>query len=437
MVLCSGEDLVVTTLADVHYIYNSLTAQPLHHRFDKESHVYLYENASKRQTRIEITNQTGTRNKDAVDGYLDEICVQYSFKHPTLISFTIGQAEGQEWQLPSFDLRNEKKSLFKLHYVDIYTWTNEGAIQLLNAIRRLLPQEHVTILYEPITIPSHYHFQQRGSAVQGLEASTSNDPLMLYHQKQIKNSVHSISGPPISATPNVHQFTSHTPLPYDPAAPPAPEKLTYREKTPPIDDGGINPLKAIISSDFDISSEDMPETVHQNHVINMPGPPPITSACHTSNVKCILSPPSEALNPVMTSYSNLSPLSTIYNHQSLPPQVKSNHSNVPVTQYAIYPNSSGAPRTMNTPSFYSPESSTPLMAPIEKSKYQYTSDKTNLYPTNAAEYSSNHLVNNKIMESEAIPKSSKPIKVNRFEEHAARLERGVGSLLKKLEKKIG
>lgn len=348
-----------------------------------------------------------------------------------MISFTINKTDGQEWHLPSFDLRNEKISSFKLQCVDIYSWTNEGAIQLLSAIRRLLPQEHVTILYEPITVPSHYNYQQRGSVVQGLENLTTNDPLMLHHQKKGMKSVYSIPGPPISATPNVRQFTSHTPLPYDPAAPPAPEKLTFREKTPPIDDGGINPLRAIVSSDFCLSSEDMPEA------ISMPGPPPITPTCHTSNFQCIPSPSNEALSPVMTSYLNSSSPNAIYNHQSLPPQVKSNHSNVPVTQYAIYPNSPGAPRTMNIPSVYSPDFPTRLVTPMDSSKYQYTSEKINSHPTNTVESSSNYLANKKIVEVEIIPKSSKPIRVTRFEEHAARLERGVGSLLKKLEKKIG
>lgn len=53
---------------DVHYFYGPETAQPLHHRFNKGSYVYLFENANERRARIEVANAVGTEDQDAFDG---------------------------------------------------------------------------------------------------------------------------------------------------------------------------------------------------------------------------------------------------------------------------------------------------------------------------------------------------------------------------------
>lgn len=53
---------------DVHYFYGPETATPPHHRFDKGSYVYLFENANERRARIEIANRVGTDDQDAFDG---------------------------------------------------------------------------------------------------------------------------------------------------------------------------------------------------------------------------------------------------------------------------------------------------------------------------------------------------------------------------------
>jgi hypothetical protein len=42
--------------------------KPRHHRFDKGSYVYLFENANERRCRIEIANQPGTEDQDAFEG---------------------------------------------------------------------------------------------------------------------------------------------------------------------------------------------------------------------------------------------------------------------------------------------------------------------------------------------------------------------------------
>ena len=54
--------------ADVHYYYGSPTAKPPHHRFDKGSYVYLFENAAQRRARLEVANNAGTPEQDAFNG---------------------------------------------------------------------------------------------------------------------------------------------------------------------------------------------------------------------------------------------------------------------------------------------------------------------------------------------------------------------------------
>ncbi|KFX97413.1 hypothetical protein O988_04878 [Pseudogymnoascus sp. VKM F-3808] len=63
-----GEEVTATLFADVHYFYGPPTAKPPHHRFDKGSYLYLYENASQRRARIEVANSAGTPDQDAFDG---------------------------------------------------------------------------------------------------------------------------------------------------------------------------------------------------------------------------------------------------------------------------------------------------------------------------------------------------------------------------------
>ena len=52
----------------MHYYYGPETEKPRHHRFDKGSYLYLYENADERRARIEIANNAGTEDQDAFDG---------------------------------------------------------------------------------------------------------------------------------------------------------------------------------------------------------------------------------------------------------------------------------------------------------------------------------------------------------------------------------
>ena len=54
--------------ADVHYYFGPPTAKPPHHRFDKSSYVYLSEDRVQKKARIEIANNVGTQDQDALNG---------------------------------------------------------------------------------------------------------------------------------------------------------------------------------------------------------------------------------------------------------------------------------------------------------------------------------------------------------------------------------
>jgi hypothetical protein len=60
--------LIKSSFADIHYYYGPPTAKPPHHRFDKGSYVYLFENAAQRRARLEVANNAGTPEQDAFNG---------------------------------------------------------------------------------------------------------------------------------------------------------------------------------------------------------------------------------------------------------------------------------------------------------------------------------------------------------------------------------
>ncbi|PKS05679.1 hypothetical protein jhhlp_008021, partial [Lomentospora prolificans] len=58
----------MTSSGNFHYFNGPPTKTPPHHRFDKGSYVYLFENANERRARIEIANNVGTDDQDAFEG---------------------------------------------------------------------------------------------------------------------------------------------------------------------------------------------------------------------------------------------------------------------------------------------------------------------------------------------------------------------------------
>ncbi|KAK1987530.1 hypothetical protein LZ30DRAFT_645932 [Colletotrichum cereale] len=263
-----GEENVATLFGDVHYFYGPPTSNPPHHRFDKGSYIYLFENANDRRARIEVANQPGTEDQDAFDGFLDKTHVRYSYNHQCMVTLIVGETTDQmEWHLPTYDPQNQNKYHYKLHSLDIYFWKAEDALQFVNGIRFVLPPSQVEILDEPQHQQhqqhhhNHHHLQARqpapmSSVVQQLEHVAISDPSYGTPGAASRTAPPSFPGPPpTSAVPAPEQQHQHqqpasfVPMAYNPAAPAAPEAIRPREKTPPPDDGVIDPLAAAVAYD--------------------------------------------------------------------------------------------------------------------------------------------------------------------------------------------
>lgn len=141
------------------------------------------------------------------------------------------QSEGHYWRLPSTDPRDEGKYLFRLHTVDLYFWTAQDADSFIGAVRQTLQPEQLDVDTPPPPAP---HAELMSPVVQQLENIAITDPA--YHNGQTRNSRTASLNHPSSPPPtqqDAHKGANFTPLAYNPAAPPAPEVIKHREKTPP------------------------------------------------------------------------------------------------------------------------------------------------------------------------------------------------------------
>ncbi|KAK3355983.1 hypothetical protein B0H65DRAFT_453729 [Neurospora tetraspora] len=251
-----GEENVGTFFGDIHYFYGPPTNNPPHHRFDKGSYVYLFEDANYGRARLEVANQPGREDQDAFDGYLDRTHLEYDYNHTCLVTLTVGEVDGhEEWHLPTYDPHNQAKYHYKLHSLDIYFHNQQDALQFVNGIRRVLPPHQCDVHNEPGPPPRHD--TEVSAVVQQLERAAIGDhgtpPTTLSQPPQV-GGIPSFSPPPMSAvsasynhsTPSPQAFV---PMAYNPAAPPAAEPVRYREKTPPPEDAAVNPLHQTLAYD--------------------------------------------------------------------------------------------------------------------------------------------------------------------------------------------
>ncbi|KAJ5500253.1 hypothetical protein N7453_009304 [Penicillium expansum] len=255
----AGEERLVTVFADIHYYFTEPTRRPspYHHRFDKGSYVYVYHDAFQNKARIEIANNPGSPEQDAFCGGLSNVHIRHSAQFPTLCTLTVDahmaspqhqyahDTPQREWRLPSGDPRNDPKEFRdfpRLHTLDIYFWTQEDATDFLDTVVRLLSSSQVETDREPAPQPQ----QTMSSVVQQLETIAVSDPA--YQNGAATNQQlppPPPSGPPVdqrlsAGSPPAEEKkdpASFAPLPYNPAAPAAPEPIQYREKTPPPEDG--------------------------------------------------------------------------------------------------------------------------------------------------------------------------------------------------------
>ena len=179
--------------------------------------------------------------------------IQQSHKHPSLVTVIVDGYQGHHgaasqptkysehhWRLPNTDPRNEGKFLFRLHTLDIYFWTREDADSFITMVERLLEPQQIEIFDVPPAPATHE--QVMSPVVQQLESIAIQDTA--YHNEHVRSSelaTTSLPPPPAPRQPQVEaqkvpkteETGAYQPLAYNPAAPPAPEPIKHREKTPP------------------------------------------------------------------------------------------------------------------------------------------------------------------------------------------------------------
>ncbi|KAI1321544.1 hypothetical protein F5Y16DRAFT_67273 [Xylariaceae sp. FL0255] len=427
MAVRPGEENVATLFGDVHYFYGPPTAKPPHHRFDKGSYVYLFENANDRRARIEIANNPGADDQDAFDGFLDRTRVRYSYRQQCLVSITVDGVQGSpvdpsQWHLPTYDPRNENKYHYKLHSVEIYFWTQADALQFVNGVRRVLPPSQVEVADEPAPPPSHAHnhSQDVHPLVQKLEkAAISNS-------RPQQQDIPSFAPPPTTGSNGSPQ--TFAPMAYNPAAPPAAEQYRHREKTPPPEDDGHDPLAAALARD---QSGPFSPGYGQTTFSAPPGGPGL--------------PPPNYTNPGLASPGIVPSIAS----PGLPPQYAHLQRSVTMPAAGLASPGLGSPYGANfpgSPSFAPPPTASthaaappppavqsPGAPPGGYAQYNYS----NSGAASSMDYSIHQQVYRPTEHEHAVKYKPRPESGSKLGQNAERLERGVSGMLKKFEKKFG
>ncbi|KAK3616006.1 hypothetical protein LTR56_026241 [Elasticomyces elasticus] len=231
-----GESLLTTLFADVHYYFSDPASKPLHHRFSKGSYLYVYHNATTRQAKIEVANHAGTPEQDAFSGSLSSASIEYSHKHPNLCTIKIDSLvqDQTQWHLPSYDLQNSQKYLYKLHSLDIYLWTEKDAATLIKHLQSVLPPPRLDIRDASTSTPASAGLAEHRDSMSPVVQQLEQTAIATHFPPRAESVVSSQSygGPPTPASPPIASPQPQT-FAYNPAAPPAPEPIAHREKTPP------------------------------------------------------------------------------------------------------------------------------------------------------------------------------------------------------------
>nr|POE77418.1 hypothetical protein CFP56_09065 [Quercus suber] len=237
----------LSSARDAHYYFSDPNTKPPHHRFERGSYIYLYHNHTQGYAKIEVANNAGTSEQDAFAGYLNIASLDYSYNQPTRFNLNVSQASSQDhskWHLPSFNEKNEQKYLYKIHTLDIYLWTEKDAAAFLNHLKSIMPSDRMILRDVPVdkTAISGEHRETMSPVVQQLERTAIGSHFPPRAESAV--SLQSLPGPPTPAGTSSPASLVQQPTPapvvmaYNPAAPAAPERIQYREKTPPpLDDG--------------------------------------------------------------------------------------------------------------------------------------------------------------------------------------------------------
>lgn len=299
--------------------------------------------------------------------------------------------------------------------------------------------------------------------VQKLESVAISDPS--YQDGKTRDS-RGMSFPGRPAASPVSQEPSFLPMAYNPAAPAAPEVILHREKTPPPEDGAGNPLVAAAVSDHGISHSQSFGGTPTYNIGGFSGPPVQTPSSATGqNFGGTYSAAGFSGPPVQTPTQQQSyfpgspapasaPVSSTSQSQVATPQS-------PYAQY--FQNSfAGPPTAASQDSIYAQPPPPPSTAPPQPSyttaapppggfaQYQYNSNTTSSSRAESGLSNTKPLMTDYSIHQEVYrptqmeaTRKAKPVKVReggprgKLEDRAEKLERGMGSIFKKLERKIG
>ncbi|ORY19847.1 hypothetical protein BCR34DRAFT_471593 [Clohesyomyces aquaticus] len=472
-----GEVSLLTLFADIHYFFGPPSERPPHHRFDKGSYVYLYHNPLQQRGRIEIANHAGTPHQDAFAGNLDDVRIEQTYKHPCLFTITVDafrsrggsaasspQQDMSQWHLPAPDPRNDGKYMYRLHTIDLYFWTPDDATLFLDSLRRVTQPQQLAVVANPTPAHSEHKTDMMNPVIAKLEKAavshSSRSPSI--------STTQSFPGPPTAPAPTSSPpAESYAPMAYNPAAPPAPEPIAHREKTPPPPDAadGTGLTTAAIHDQHaqqyghPLQSSFAPQsTAGQPY---MPGPPsrtqtfsgPPTPGIQRTNTAGSLPPPPAQSPPQAQGYPQsfapppTAPPPSQYDQNGPSHPGIQRHSTLPVPQYAGYPQSPGFPPVQSpglppgTPGYGPPQSYQPLASPgIPPGGYaQYQYGSTTQQVPGADPYAMHQNVYRPTEDEAAVAVHGHEPPQQRnsnMGKRAEKVEKGVGRFLKKLDKKF-
>ncbi|KAF2273687.1 uncharacterized protein EI97DRAFT_435857 [Westerdykella ornata] len=451
-----GEVSLLTLFADVHYYFSPPTQKPPHHRFDKSSYVYLYHNPIQQSGRIEIANHAGTPDQDAFAGSLDTVKIEQSYKHPCLFSLTVDafrsrggsaapspQQDMSQWHLPSPDPRGDGKYMYRIHTVDLYFWTPDDAGLFLDSLKRVAQPHQLQIVANP-----HAAIEHKTDVMNPVVAKL--EKAAISQSTPSPSQSNSFPGPPPAPAPapsTSPPASTFTPIPYNPAAPAAPEPIAPREKTPPPPDAadgtGLNAA----------AHHDQQGQQYQNPLQASFTPQP-TSGPYIpgplSRAQTFSGPPTPGIQRAPTSISVSLPPPP----QSPPAFAPPPTAPPPTQQYANYAAANpGHAQPLQSPSFgpsaahhtplpspgFPPQQYQPLASPPPGGYAQYQYGSTTQQVPGTDPYATHQQVYRPTEQEASVEAGNeapeKPRNSN-IGRRAEKVEKGVGKLLKKLDKKF-
>jgi hypothetical protein len=363
------------------------------------------------------------------------------------VTLTVGDTTDQiEWHLPTYDPRNEKIYHYKLHSLDVYFWTPKDALAFLSGARRLLPPAQVEVHDEPAPPPQPVPRQQPEASglVRRLEQAAIADSS--FAARPAAADVPTFAPPPLSAvSATAAEPAAFAPMAYNPAAPAAPESVRHREKTPPPDDGGVDPLAAAVARDY--GQQPFSPGFGPPGGMTSPGFPP-PQFQHPGLVRAATMPHGGLTSPGLASPGFASPgLASPYGaafpgSPGFAPPPPPPPAGVPAAA-GVPQQLAKAPGQTPTPPITSPGLPPPPPSSGYSTYPSYSSQQQQQAPAQAGQAPANHGYGihqqmYRPAEGEtAVKYAPKPEGRGKLEESAGRLERGLTRGLKRFEKKFG